>query len=1299
MHQPIHFSKCWMILSTLIAMSFVGFSQAGQSKLDSTIQRIDAMPNDSSKAAQMVLLGHSLLYNQPVEARKYGIRAFRLADSLGVYNESIRATQLVGYYYRNRGSLDSAQYFFEQALITAEQAIDSIGIAASLASIGNLHNQRAHYEEARDFYVRSIDISEALGDSIEVAKISANMATTYIHQGDFPQAKRMFLASLDYFMHLGHSNFAASIYNNLTPIYLNEGKADTALQLVRNTIPVFIQQNDFKGVSSSHISLANIFQQISMVDSSVYHLQQALDYSEQLSDTLKMALIFSKLGALYDQQGLYGQALTEYIKYLEISDSKRDEQGMAIANKQIGLSYRNQGLINEAMEYFKKGLVIAEKIGLSREVGDVCTKIGETMMSQGQLDSAQVYLNRAEEVLIAANFRPGLANTLQKQGILSKKQGRSARAERQLQESLDLWELLENKRGQASTLLELGRLQLQNNNTQRALSELSTAEDLAESIGDLGIQEGIYESLAEAYKQLSRYDLAYDYFTKYTTVHDSLSEESRLKELAQIRTAFETEKRDAQIQQLRAEQELRTAKSRQQLTLVIVSAGILILLIVGVFLWIRYRQQQELNKKQLALEKERASKEKERSEQLEKIDHLKDQFLANTSHELRTPLQGIIGLTESLIEDQRLSGRKEDLEMIISSGKRLNNLVNDLLDFSKLKNDELSLSRMPVDMRAAVNVVMVLSQPLLHGKDVQIINSVSNDVPLVDADENRVQQVLHNLIGNAIKFTDHVKIEISSETIEDLLKVKVMDTGIGIPEDQHESIFQSFEQVESSNIREFGGTGLGLTISKQLVELHGGSISVDSKVGEGSTFIFTLPLSKVSRKEFKAAGMTNYGDMVTKVQEDISITEGVRQQPSSSAASDKVRILVVDDEPVNRRVLQNHLSQAGYEVTQAIDGLDALSILEQNKDYDLIILDIMMPHMSGYEVCNKLRDFYLPSELPVVMLTAKNRVSDLMEGFEAGANDYLTKPFSKDELLSRIKTHLNLHRIHKATGKFVPFEFLRAVGRETITDVQLGDHSLQDVSVLFTDIRDYTTFAEKLSPEDNFNFINAYVGRMGPIIRRNRGFVNQYYGDGIMALFPTSADHCLDACIEMQREITAYNVNREDKNKLPLSVGMGMHFGPLVMGIIGDNERNEPSTIADTVNVASRMEGLTKHYGANIILSEQCIDSLSEKERFHFRNLGRMQVKGKMEVLNVYECIDGDEENLKKGKLESMDLYSIGLDLYHRKEFGEATALFSRILKEHPNDKVVDFFKNRSARYTHEGVPPDWTGVERLLLK
>jgi signal transduction histidine kinase len=401
----------------------------------------------------------------------------------------------------------------------------------------------------------------------------------------------------------------------------------------------------------------------------------------------------------------------------------------------------------------------------------------------------------------------------------------------------------------------------------------------------------------------------------------------------------------------------------------------------------------------------------EKNRYLNKLNELKDEFMANTSHELRTPINGIIGIVESMIDGATgclTQEQKFNLAIVSNSGKRLSNLVNDILDFTKLKNKEIVLQIKPVDLKTIVDTVIILSKPLIKGKDLILVNEIDGSLPIIDADENRIQQILYNLLGNAIKFTDKGKVCVSAKVQNELVSVSVSDTGIGIPSDKFDRIFESFEQVDGSTAREYGGTGLGLSITKKLVELHGGAVAVDSKLGEGSTFTFTMPLSKTSRDEiqFDEEKKRSIIDM-----EDFTFTDKTADNTQDKDKKDdknNYEILVVDDEPVNIQVLKNILSIRNYSVSSAYNGHEALELIKEGKKVDLILLDVMMPKMSGYEVCKHLRERYSLFDLPILMLTAKNQIQDILLGFQSGANDYIEKPFDKEELLARIKTHLEL---------------------------------------------------------------------------------------------------------------------------------------------------------------------------------------------------------------------------------------------------------------------------------------------------
>ncbi len=728
-----------------------------------------------------------------------------------------------------------------------------------------------------------------------------------------------------------------------------------------------------------------------------------------------------------------------------------------------------------------------------------------------------------------------------------------------------------------------------------------------------------------------------------------------------------------------------------------------VLLILGVIYYF-WQMQLQKQKRKLEQEQQKLEQEKRVNEQLRKVDQLKDQFLANTSHELRSPLNGIIGLATSLKDG--IAGKLADeaiknLNLIIYSGKRLANLVNDILDFSQLRNGELILQKKPTDIYPIVETVLALSRPLINGKPIELINEVSPHVPFINTDENRLQQILHNLVGNGIKFTEEGFVKVAAKIQNDMLAITVSDSGKGIPSNQMETIFKAFEQGDGSLAREYEGTGLGLSVTKQIVELHGGIIQVQSGHGIGSHFTFTLPLSESKDHKLRIATDQEQEAKSMKAEPLLfpSTTNNEKNFPIlGNNGYEPTKILIVDDDPVNRQVLENFLYMEGYQVHQATCGQEVLDLLASGKKFDLLILDIMMPGMSGYTTCEKIRKTNLPSELPIIMLTAKNRVTDLIEGFNVGANDFLTKPFSKEELISRIKTHLNLQRIQKATNKFVPHKFLHSIGHENITDVKLGDQANCDVTVFFSDIRDYMTLSEQMTPEENFKFVNAFVGRMGPIIQKHNGFVNQYLGDAIMANFPAEAEHALQAAIGMQKTIRIYNEQRKLRGRRPIKVGMGMHTGSLIMGIIGDEKRTEPATISSTVNMASRMESLTKYYGANILISENSKRKIPLTANFNFRYLGKVQLKGKKQLISIYECFDGDAPGLIEFKKETLAQFNRGLDHFFAKDFERSVSIFKKIVDVNSSDRVCRFFLERASKYAKNGVAESWNGVEMVKL-
>ncbi|MBN1611854.1 MAG: response regulator [Polyangiaceae bacterium] len=426
---------------------------------------------------------------------------------------------------------------------------------------------------------------------------------------------------------------------------------------------------------------------------------------------------------------------------------------------------------------------------------------------------------------------------------------------------------------------------------------------------------------------------------------------------------------------------------------------------------------------------------------LRRLEILKDEFLANTAHELRTPVHGIVGLSETLLKGAggTLSrAAQESLQLIVSSGRRLSTLVSDLLDLSRLRRDDIRLVLGPVDLRALSSAVLALLEPVARAKGLALVSRVS-ELPPVCGDENRLHQVLVNLVGNAIKYSDRGEVRLSAAAFEDRVELVVSDTGSGIPADQLELVFERAHRLERPELEGVPGAGLGLTIARRLIELHGGTIHAENVPEGGSRLLVTLPLWSSRPPASLAPGgperITTSSDPKAEEPSPVSALEGsppfsvtrtppsqrsdasgtgTRSDPLPLASSawrewHDARVLVVDDDPVNLRIVESRLTMAGAEVRSARNGIEALELLAgQENRFDLLFVDVMMPGLNGYELTRRVRERYPASVLPVVLLTARNETADVVHGFETGANDYLVKPFSTAELMARGRLHLGL---------------------------------------------------------------------------------------------------------------------------------------------------------------------------------------------------------------------------------------------------------------------------------------------------
>lgn len=290
-------------------------------------------------------------------------------------------------------------------------------------------------------------------------------------------------------------------------------------------------------------------------------------------------------------------------------------------------------------------------------------------------------------------------------------------------------------------------------------------------------------------------------------------------------------------------------------------------------------------------------------------------------------------------------------------------------------------------------------------------------------------------------------------------------------------------------------------------------------------------------------------------------------------------------------------------------------------------------------------------------------------------------------------------RIHEITKKFVPNEFISSLGKEAITDVRLGDLVEKNVTVLFTDIRDFTTLSEKMTPEENFRFVSSFNERLGPVIRKYHGFINQYLGDSIMAIFPREPADALNAAIEMHEAIRDLNANRKSAGLPLIKAGIGMHTGPLIMGITGDEHRLDAATISDTVNTAARIEGLTKYYHSPLLLSGDTLSQVANADQYRFRRLGKVLLKGKNNYLQIVACLNADEESKRIVRMETLPIFEEAITYYQDQQFDKALELFRQIIAQDPDDFTALIFLEKATHYLKQGVPENWNGAVEMQVK
>ena len=736
-----------------------------------------------------------------------------------------------------------------------------------------------------------------------------------------------------------------------------------------------------KGIALGYSSLGLHHLNRGEYEKALSYLEPGQQLWKELGDQTNYTISLGNIAVILKNQGNFAKAIDYNIKLLKASEANEDDRLIAFALRGIGSIYSNQKEYAQAISYFKRSVDAAKTGELAPQMASSMNALGYTYLEVKEYELALQHLKESLEIYNELG-QPFLSvEPLMNLGILFKKMGNFKQADEYLLKGLAIREKQENSFGIASAYINLASSAAEQGNYRQAIAYSMKALPTLQELDAKPALAVASRTLYKSYKALGNDTKALEMYELYIETKDSLESVKNQKEVIRQEYKYQYEKQALtdSLKQVERALEVKLAYQAQlhkkdQLRNVLIAIGALALILVIGF-WTRNQYVRRTNAK-LQLAKERA----------ERSERAKEQFLANMSHEIRTPMHAISGMIKILERNDHPQAQKVFLDAMQKSSDNLIVLLNDILDLSKIEAGKLDVENIPMQPAEVLDTLKKIFQYKAEEKGLQLHTAITDDLPaVIMGDPTRINQILTNLISNAIKFTEKGSVSISLSKKNDFLLFEVRDTGVGIPENRLLDIFEAFKQAEGETTRRFGGTGLGLNISRQLAELMGGNIWVESEVGKGSSFFVSLPLVAVAE------------DLADKQ----SLSES--QIMELGAVLSNKRILLAEDNEFNQMIAKDDLEYyaAGIQVDLVENGALALE-KAQKGIYDLILMDVQMPEMDGIEASMKIREWEKANDkspIPIIAMTASLLKSEVNLCLEAGMDNYIPKPYEAEELV------------------------------------------------------------------------------------------------------------------------------------------------------------------------------------------------------------------------------------------------------------------------------------------------------------
>lgn len=1020
------------------------------------IKRLKDSKGDTVLLKQLTKTALDFVEKQPEKAIEYAqhiLTASELALAKSDKNKGVRvnkrslqhimvdANNTIGSSYLNQSNYPKSLSYFFKALRISDELNDKAGLGQCYINIGYAYTKQAKYSDALSYLFKAIIIQEKIGNPEGLATAYNNIGLVKWRQSNFPEALSYFFKALKLFEKSGNKAKIGKCYNNIGLINRNQGNFAEALKYYAKSLKVAEELGNKIEIGNAYNNIGNVYILQHNYPEALKNAEKALQIREIIGHKEGIGSCYINIGTIYLEQNKKDIALNYFYKALTLFSDIGDDSGVLFSYSAIGDVLMKKNDLLPALAYFNKSLELSKKTGSREEEKNSCLNISKVYSQLNNYKKAfefhQLYSNINDSLFnkekskviaeMAAKYDTEkkqreieLLNKDKelKESVLAKKEANIQKQTIQRNALIFglclvifllvfIYRSYQSKQ-KANALLKEKNASIYK---QKAIIEVKNKE--LEKLSIVASETGNGVFITDADGNVEWFNDGFSKIFGWASIEEYKKERgSNIRDVSGHK----------QVEEFIAE----SVREKKSVTYEAINVTK-----DGKELWVQatltpiFDDKGNLSK--LVFVDADVSELKKAKETAEEALHIQEQFLANTSHEIRTPMNGIIGMTRQLGETMLTAEQIDYVNAIKESSSSLLHVVNDILDISKMRAGKLELEKTEFRLPDLFKTLLFSLQYNAEKKGIMINITVSHDIPpVLLGDPIRLNQVLLNLAGNAIKFTEKGSVTISANLLKEeneiaIVEFRIIDTGIGIPENKSRLIFESFAQAESHTTRKYGGTGLGLTIAKQLVEQQGGKISVKSKEGQGSTFSFSL-LFAIGNPQWQG-----------------NVAQQIMSGIPANADLSNVNVLVVEDNKINQRVAALDLRKWKTNVDFADDAESAIEKLK-SKHYDLVLMDISMPGMDGLQATRYIRS-KMPSPvsaIPIIAMTASALVGEREKCFEAGMNDYISKPFNPVDLFNKtvkwskskiptvaIASDIIVPATKKQSGKLINLNILR----------------------------------------------------------------------------------------------------------------------------------------------------------------------------------------------------------------------------------------------------------------------------------